>query len=288
MTARPGALPEPDEDYAHEMRWDGVRALAYIEDGRIRLFSRDAKEITRAHPELLPLARSVGRHELVLDGEIVAFDEQGGPPAFLLFDVLHVDAKTSIRLPYIARRGLLEDLVHADAHWDVPPYYSSGGGHVLEESRRLGLKGIVSKRLDSVYRPGRCGADWVKVDNARTQEVIVCGWKPGEGHRTDMIDALLVGVYEGGRLVYAGSVGAGLTEAAVGDLADRLAPLERAKPPFDEHLPREDTRGARWVEPVLVGEVQYAEWAGEHRLRHPSWRGTRADEKPREVTREEW
>ncbi|MEZ0076196.1 non-homologous end-joining DNA ligase [Planotetraspora sp. GP83] len=312
MLAQPGTMPEPDEWYAHEMKWDGVRALAYIEGGRLRLISRNAKDITAAYPETLGLARAVGGHDLVLDGEIVAFDERGRPSfealqprmhqrhevkiaqlmttvpvTFLLFDVLHVNAASSIAMPYTARRGLLEQLVERGAHWDVPPYYRDGGAHALAESRRLGFEGVVAKRLTSPYRPGRRSPDWVKVKNFRTQEVVVGGWKPGEGRRRGVIGSLLVGVYDQGRFRYAGSVGTGFTQATLRDLAERLAPLERDTPPYDEGPPREEARGAHWVEPVLVGEVQYAEWTGEHRLRHPSWRGIREDKDPEEVTREE-
>ncbi|WP_204055794.1 non-homologous end-joining DNA ligase [Microbispora corallina] len=313
MTAQLGPLPEPDRDYAHEMKWDGVRALAYVDGGRLRLISRNARDITEAYPEIAGLAGAVGGNDAVLDGEIVAFDEQGRPsfealqprmhqrnPAriaqlaaavpvtYLLFDVLHVNTAPAIAMPYSARRGLLDEIVRKGAHWDIPPYFRNGGAHVLAESRRLGLEGVVAKRLTSPYRPGRRSPDWVKVKNVRTQEVVVCGWKAGEGRRTGTIGSLLLGVHdERGRLRYAGSVGTGFTEAALRRIAERLAPLARRTPPFDEEPSREDARGAHWVEPLLVGEVQYAEWTGEHRLRHPSWRGFREDKNPEDVMREQ-
>ncbi|MEW9533450.1 non-homologous end-joining DNA ligase [Microbispora sp. NPDC049125] len=312
MTARLGTLPEPDEDYAHEMKWDGVRALAYVEDGRLRLVSRNAKDITAAYPETLGLATAVGGNDVVLDGEIVAFDERGRPSfealqprmhqrhewriarlmeavpvTYLLFDVLHVNTAPAVAMPYTARRGLLNEIIERGAHWDIPPFYRSAGPHVLAESRRLGLEGVVSKRLTSPYQPGRRSPDWVKVKNVHTQEVVVCGWRQGEGRRAGMVGSLLLGVHGPGGLRYAGSVGTGFTEATLRDLAARLAPLARATPPFGEEPPREETRGARWVEPVLVGEVQYAEWTGESRLRHPSWRGLREDKDPEDVIREE-
>jgi bifunctional non-homologous end joining protein LigD len=313
MMARLGRLPEPDEGYAYEMKWDGVRALAYVEDGRLRLISRNNKDITVAYPETLGLAGAVGGHEAVLDGEIVAFDQHGKPsfealqprmhqrhPAriarlratvpvtYLLFDVLHVDTAPAISMPYTARRGLLSELVRTGEHWDVPPYYVGNGHHVVTESRRLGLEGVVAKRLTSPYRPGVRSPDWVKIKNVRTQEVVVCGWRPGEGRRSGMIGSLLFGVHdESGRLRYVGSVGTGFTEATLRELAALLAPLQRDTPPFDEPPPWEEVRGAYWVQPALVGEVQYGEWTGEHRLRHPSWRGLREDKSPEEVIREE-
>lgn len=313
MTGQAGPLPERGEDYAFEMKWDGVRALAYLEGGRFRLISRNARDITVAYPETRGLAEAVGGHDVVLDGEIVAFDRRGrpsfealqprmhqrqavkiarlaavAPVAYLLFDVLHVDAEPVITRPYTARRELLEGLVTPGDHWDVPPYFRDDGARVLEESRRLGLEGVMAKRLASPYRPGRRSSDWVKVKNFRTQDVVVCGWRSGAGRRAGMIGSLLLGVYDrSGRLRYAGSVGTGFTEATLRELAVRLAPLRRDTPPFDEELPRADTRGAYWVHPVLVAEVRYGEWTGENRLRHPSWRGMREDKNPEDVVREE-
>ncbi|MBX6386473.1 MAG: non-homologous end-joining DNA ligase [Microbispora sp.] len=311
MLARPGRLPEPEGDYAYEMKWDGVRALGYVEGGTLRLVSRNGKDITAAYPELAGLADATGGHAAVLDGEIVAFDTRGRPSfealqprmhqrdplkirqllrttpvTYLLFDVLHVDAATMITTPYAERRRRLEDLVHAGPHWAVPPCYTGGGAHALADSRRLGLEGVVAKRLASPYRPGRRSPDWVKVKNVRTQEVVVGGWRPGEGRRADTVGALLVGVNDGGRLRYAGSVGTGFTDEALRRLGERLAPLRRDAPPF-EGITHEEAKGCRWVDPVLVGEVQFAEWTGDGRLRHPSWRGLRDDKDPGEVVRED-
>lgn len=313
MMGQAGPLPEPGDDYAFEMKWDGVRALAYIENGRIRLVSRNARDITVAYPETHGLAGAVGGHDVVLDGEIVAFDRRGrpsfealqprmhqrqaariarlavvAPVAYLLFDVLHVDAEPVIAMPYTARRELLEGLVTPGDHWEVPPYFRDDGPFAVAESRRLGLEGVMAKRLASPYRQGRRSPDWVKVKNFRTQDVVVCGWRPGAGRRAGMIGSLLLGVHDAdGRLRYVGSVGTGFTEAGLRELAVRLAPLHRETSPFDEEPPREDTRGAYWVRPALVGEVRFSEWTGEGRLRHPSWRGMREDKDPQDVVREE-
>ncbi|MEU8198248.1 non-homologous end-joining DNA ligase [Microbispora amethystogenes] len=311
MMARLGPLPEPQGDYAHEMKWDGVRALGYVEDGTLRLVSRNGRDITPAYPEIAGLAGATGGQATVLDGEIVAFDERGRPSfealqprmhqrdplrirhlvvttpvTYLLFDVLHVGAGTVIGAAYTERRRVLEDLVRAGSHWAIPPYYSGGGEQALADSRRMGLEGVVAKRLVSTYRPGRRSPDWVKVKNVRTQEVVVGGWRPGEGRRADTIGSLLVGVNDGGLLRYAGSVGTGFTDEALRRLGERLAPLRRDTPPFSG-ISREEARGCGWVEPVLVGEVQFAEWTGEGRLRHPSWRGLRDDKDPGEVVRAE-
>ncbi len=313
MLAQLGPLPPPGEDdaWGHEMKWDGVRALAYIEDAALRLISRNGKEVTVAYPELYPLAGAVGGHDVVLDGEIVAFDEAGRPSfsalqprmhqrreervrrlartvpvTYMLFDVLHIGSEPSIALPYVRRRELLESVVSTGARWQIPAWFQDDGAHAMELSRRLGMEGIVSKRLQSPYRPGRRTPEWTKVKNFRAQEVVIGGWTPGQGRRSSTIGSLLLGVHENTRLVYAGNVGTGFTEETLRELGEILAPLERPASPFDGPVPREQARHAHWVDPALVGEVQYAEWTPDGRLRHPSWRGLRDDKSPENITRE--
>ncbi|RJL33192.1 non-homologous end-joining DNA ligase [Bailinhaonella thermotolerans] len=311
MMAQLGALPSEGDEYGFEMKWDGVRALAYVEDGRVRFVSRNGKDVTVAYPELGGLGKALQGRSLVLDGEIVAFDETGRPsferlqprmhqrnPArilelvravpvsYLVFDLLHHEDGPVVGLPYETRRELLSAAVSRGERWDVPPFFVGDGAEVLGQSRRLALEGIVAKRLASPYRPGKRTAEWVKVKNYRAQEVVIGGWQPGEGRRAGSIGSLLLGVYDGSGLRYAGHVGTGFSEAALRELAERLAPLERETSPFADEVPREHARAARWVEPELVGEVQYAEWTADGRLRHPSWRGLRSDKAPEQVHRE--
>ncbi|MEQ4716252.1 non-homologous end-joining DNA ligase [Nonomuraea sp. B19D2] len=296
--------------WAVEMKWDGVRALAYIDDGAVRLMSRNNKDITPAYPELQLMAGATGGHAAVIDGEIVAFDETGRPsfealqprmhqrnPAaiaeltrsvpvtYMAFDILHLDDESTIARPYTRRRELLETTFTPGYRWEVPVWFADHAGLAFDSSRQLGLEGVVCKRMGSPYRPGRRSADWTKVKNVRAVEVVVGGWKPGGGRRSGMLGSLLLGAYDPqGRLRYVGHVGTGFTEAALRDLGERLAQLQRPDPPFDEPVPREHGRDARWVEPRLVGEVQYAEVTGDGRLRHPSWRGVRPDREPHEAT----
>jgi bifunctional non-homologous end joining protein LigD len=310
MLAQPGSLPSADQDaWAVEMKWDGVRALAYIADGTVRLMSRNAKDITAAYPELQLMAGATGRRQAVVDGEIVAFDEAGRPsfgalqprmhqrnPAaaaelahavpvtFMAFDLLHLGDDPLIRLPYTERRDLLETVFTPGYRWQVPVRFHDHAEDAFAASRRLGLEGVVCKRLDSPYRPGKRTPEWTKVKNVRAVEVVIGGWKPGSGRRSGTIGSLLLGSYDHeGRLRFIGHVGTGFTDAMLRDLHRRLTPLERPDPPFDEPVPREHARDAHWVEPVMVGEVQYAEVTGDNRLRHPSWRGLRPDRRPGEV-----
>jgi bifunctional non-homologous end joining protein LigD len=247
MMARTGDLPADDHGWAYEMKWDGLRALAYIGDMRVRLLSRTGQDITRDYPELGGLGAAVGRRQAVLDGEIVAL----GP------------------------------------RWQTPPSFTGeGGADVQAVSRQHGLEGIVAKRLASRYEPGKRTGSWLKVKNLRRQEVVVGGWKPGEGGRAGLFGSLLIGVQGDGGLQYAGHVGTGFTQEALQMLAQRLAPLRRATSPFASAVPPEHARPAVWVEPVLVIEVTFTGWTQAGRMRATSYQGLRTDKDPGDVIRE--
>ncbi|MGN9839421.1 non-homologous end-joining DNA ligase [Nonomuraea sp. H19] len=311
MLAQPGTLTSVQgTEWAVEMKWDGVRALAYIESGAVRLMSRNGNDMTPGYPELQLMAGATGGHPAVIDGEIVAFDEAGRPsfgalqprmhqrhPAavaelvkavpvtFMAFDILHLDDASSVPLPYTARRDLLENTFTPGYRWEVPVWFADDARHALRSSRQLGLEGVVCKRLASPYRPGKRTGEWLKVKNVSTVEVVIGGWQPGGGRRSGTIGSLLLGAHDRrGRLLYVGHVGTGFTEAMLRDLHARLTPLERPDPPFAEPVPREHARGAHWVEPQVVGEVQYAAVTADGMLRHPSWRGLRPDCAPADAT----
>lgn len=312
MLATAGALPPADVDdqWAFEMKWDGVRTLARVEGGRAVLTSRNDNDMTLAYPELRPLGEQLGTTQVLLDGEIVSFDAQGRPsfgrlqrrmhvssaavanrlaasdPAILLiFDILHLEGQSTLGLPYRDRRNLLEGLALSGPAWQTPPAFSGNGTEAVRVSQEQGLEGVVAKRLASFYTPGRRSPDWVKVKNIRTQEVILGGWRPGSGRREDAIGSLLLGLPGKDSLEYVGKVGTGFTQAALADLIKRLQPLSQETSPFGD-IPRADAREARWVQPSLVGEVVFTEWTSQGRLRHPAWRGLRPDKRPDQVTRE--
>jgi bifunctional non-homologous end joining protein LigD len=333
MLAVPGQLPPPAEDerWGYEMKWDGVRAVVYVEGGRVRVLSRNDRDVTGTYPELRALGPALGSRQCVLDGEIVAFDAEGRasfgalqprmhvtnpnqirrlteqvPVVYLIFDVLHLEGRSTLDRPYRERRELLESLELAGPSWQTPPYFPGAGAAALDMSRQARLEGVVAKRLGSRYEPGRRSADWLKVKSFRTQEVVVIGWKPGSGRREGGIGSLLLaanappgggagdgsgpagGAAAGGTpgLVYAGKVGTGFTQHMLAEAERRLRPLERATAPA-AGVPRDVARDAHWVEPRLVGEVAFAEWTRDGRLRAPSWRGWREDKEPGEVIREE-
>lgn len=308
MLAVPGPMPpeETQGEWAFEMKWDGVRALAYVDDG-LRLFARSGREITDVYPEPAGLADDVPAQEAIIDGEVVAFDAAGRPSfaalqtrmhglprtgpvapiAYLAFDVLRLDRRWLVEYPYRERRALLENLELAGSNWWTPPAFHGLGEAALRTSREQRLEGVVAKRLDSIYEPGRRSPAWVKVKNVRTQAVVVGGWRTGKDSRSSTFGSLLCGVHDDeGRLRYVGRVGSGFDGRTLHDLSRRLAELGRRTSPFDTEVPYEDTRDAHWVEPVLVGEVVFAGWTGDHRLWHPRWRGLRTDLDPLAVVRE--
>jgi bifunctional non-homologous end joining protein LigD len=314
MLATAGPLPPPEQDrrYAYEFKWDGVRAVAHVDRGSARLLSRNDHDVVGAYPELDELWRSLSGRRVVLDGEVVATDPVSGrisfgalqsrmhvtdrfrarrlatstPVTYLVFDVLYLDGRSSTSLTYVQRRELLAGLRLAGPRWAVPPSFTGGGSDVLAASREQQLEGVMAKQLVSAYEPGRRTGSWVKVKNVRAQTVVVGGWTPGQGNRTGTVGALLVGIPGPEGLEYAGNVGTGFSRAALADLLSRLQRRERATSPFTGPVPARAGTGARWTVPELVGEVEYAEWTRDGRLRHPTWRGLRPDRSPADVERE--
>jgi bifunctional non-homologous end joining protein LigD len=311
MLARPGSLPRKDDGCVYEIKWDGVRAIAYSTPGELRLESRNLKEITGSYPELARLNRALSSHAAILDGEIVAFDEHGrpsfaalqrrmhvgsatqakrlakaAPVTYMIFDLLWLDGHSLMGLSYEQRRELLDALALRGESWQTPEHLRGRGRDVLEATAEQQLEGIVAKRLDSSYEPGARGSSWIKIKNVERQELVIGGWLPGEGRRERRIGALLVGVYDpDGAFRYAGRVGTGFNDAELERLGKLLAPFKREDTPFGagERPPR----GAVFVEPELVAEIEFTEWTSAGVLRHPSYKGLREDKDAREVVRED-
>lgn len=310
MLATLGTLPPEHEDerYAYEMKWDGVRILAHVQRDGVRLVARSGADVTVTYPELADLGSSLPGRTAWLDGEVVVLGADGTtdfgalqsrmhvssaakartlaavrPVTYLIFDVLEVDGDDTTRLPYAKRRELLESLGMQGPHWQTPPAFFGGGADVREASVRLGLEGVVAKRVDSPYRVGRRSSEWIKVKNFHTQEVVIGGWTPGEGRRSVFFGSLLLGLPTRGGLRYVGNVGSGFTEEMLYDLRARLRDLAQPTSPFVGPVDPRRARAARWVRPELVAEVSYAQLTADGRLRHPVWRGLRPDKRPAEV-----
>jgi bifunctional non-homologous end joining protein LigD len=314
MLAVAGTLPRDDAGWAYEFKWDGIRAISYVDGGRIRIMSRNGNDLTGSFPELRALGERLGSQQVVMDGEIVAFDEEGRPRfqrlqprihavdgakakrladaqpvVYVIFDLLYVDGRSLVAEPYEERRRRLEALGidrNRGASWTLSPRFDGPGADILEASKSQGLEGVLAKRLDSPYLPGRRSPTWTKVKNILMQEVVIGGWTPGAGHRQGRFGSLLLGIPGDGGLEYVGQVGTGFSDAALDDLMESLNSHETGNSPFVDEVPRQYRKVATWTEPTLVGEVNFSEWTGDGRMRHPSWRGLRDDKTAKEVRRE--
>ena len=306
MLATAGPVPR-GPGWAFEFKWDGVRAIVAAAGGAVQLTSRLGNDVTAGYPELAGIGALTGGRPVLLDGEIVALDAAGRPDfgllqdrmhvrhpspelrgripvSFYAFDLLHLDGTSLLAATYDERRARLEALQPVGPVLVPPSYADLGGDQLLEVARGHGLEGVVAKRRAGRYEPGRRSSGWVKTALSRTQEVLVGGWTAGEGRRVRTFGSLLLGAHDAeGRLRYLGHVGTGFRDTVLDDLMARLRPLARRTSPFDETVPREHARHARWVEPVLVGEVEYRLITRDGRLRHASWRGLRPDRAPGEV-----
>lgn len=314
-------------DWAYEMKWDGVRAVCYLAGGRAKILSRRGRDVTTSYPEIAEALAEVNVHDAVLDGEIVAPDENGRPsfarlqqrmnlgkPAdialarkaapvqLVVFDLVHRDGRSLVKCRYRQRRTGLEELTAgADGvrlsdqvgRIQIPPVFEGDLSSALDASQTLGLEGVVAKRVDSVYQAGSRGRTWLKIKNVSTQEVVIAGWRTGQGRRSDTVGSLLMAVPTGKTpadqsstdptmLRYAGRVGTGFSDAELDRLHRQFAEVATDHIPITD-VPTLDARDAHWIEPVWVGEVTYAEWTTDHRLRSPVWRGWRPDKSPADV-----
>ncbi len=312
MLARAGGLPE-GAGWAFEVKWDGVRALVRSEPGRMTLHARSGGDITARYPEIARMNRALHEHSALLDGEVVAFDAQGRPSfqalqrrmhlenesrvrrlaaevpvTFVAFDLLWLDGRSLMALPYTARSEQLHALLLDGDHWQAPEPHEDGAA-LLAAAERLGLEGVVAKRRDAPYAPGRRSAAWTKVKLRRSADLVIGGWVEGAGGRAGRIGALLVGEPSGdGRLRYAGRVGTGFSDRALDDLATRLEPLSCERSPFEPAARGAGPpRGGHWLLPQLTAGVGFTERSEDGMLRHPVWLGLRDDGSARLVLDDE-
>jgi len=304
MLATTGELPLGSE-WAYEFKWDGVRALAVIAGGAMRLYARSGADVTKGYPELAPLGAALagaGITDAVLDGEVVVLDEHGRPSFtalaermhvrergrtqqlaatlpvnYMIFDVLRANGTDVCPVPYAQRREWLEALAGGlgAGRWIVPPIFADGSA-TLAVARAESMEGVVAKRLDSAYRPGVRSPDWIKFKCEYDGSYLVGGWRTGRRE----LGALLVGELGQDGLRYRGRVGGGISAAVERDLLARLAGLRVADSPFAEPLPREDARGAFYTTPTLTVEVRYGNLTPDGRLRFPRFVRLRPEERP--------
>ncbi len=303
------------EGWAFEVKWDGVRALTFIPPGGgpVRIVGRNGTDFTDRYPELSGIGASLdGCGGVVLDGEIVAVDAAGRPSferlqhrmhvvgavevrrrmtevpvSYAVFDLCWLHGRSVLDRPWTERRALLDKLpLEGGSAWQVPGARLGHGADLQAATREAGFEGVMAKRTDSAYEPGRRCRTWLKVKNVRRQEVVVGGWVGGEGARAGRIGALLIGVYDDdGKLLPCGKVGTGFTDEVLADLQRRLRALEVGRSPFARRVPEE--RVAHFSRPELVAEVAFTEWTSAGTLRHPSYQGLRHDKGAGDVRREE-
>ena len=310
MLATAGGKPFDDPKWTFEVKWDGVRTFAYLGGEKTRLVSRRGREVNVQYPELLEMHGLLAGDNALVDGEIVVLEKDGrpsferlqsrftlakpserdvkaNPVIFIAFDLLWLDGESLLERPLEERVQALHRVLVPGPRVQNSVMFEREGKKLFDEVKKRGLEGVIAKRKGSKYVPGRRTKDWMKIKAVNQQDCVIIGWSPGEGRREGAIGALLVGVYKDGKLIYAGHAGTGFTERTLKMLEEKLAPLETDKPPITPP-PRDqvDLRGARWVRPELVCEVEYLEFTSQFRMRAAVFKGLRPDKAPEDCVYE--
>jgi bifunctional non-homologous end joining protein LigD len=307
MLARLAYMPANQDNWGFEVKWDGIRAILYSgkRPGAITLENRNLRDITFKYPELHPLAGL----NAVVDGEIVALDDNGRPSferlqgrmhlsteagvrqrmndipvRFMAFDLIWHAGRDLSELPYTERRAALEALDLNGDCWQTPGWRRGDGSALLQAARDQALEGVMAKRLESPYCPGKRTKHWLKIKVKQNQEFVVGGWQPGEGRRENTVGSLLLGYFDDGAFRYAGKVGTGFKEHDLRMLVRELKPRRRTTSPFVP--PPVPPRGVIFAEPELVAEIEFTEWTREGILRNPAYKGLRDDKQAEAVVRE--
>jgi bifunctional non-homologous end joining protein LigD len=297
--------PPSSDDWLFEIKWDGVRAIAYIDNGHLRLESRNGRAIERQYPELSVLPHEISAKTAILDGEIAALDERGlpsfellqrritvgdasaiatlarkHPVIFFVFDLLYLDGRDLRGTPLIERKRLLKEIVKPDDVLRYSDHFAGNGAELFAAAKAQGLEGIVGKRAKSFYESRRT-SDWVKWKITESGSFVLCGFTRGE---RDLFGALVLGIYDHGKLTWAGNVGTGFDHKTMRMIHDKLAPLATPDSALEPNklLPREVT----WTRPELVCEVKFSNWTEDGRLRAPVWMGFRPDIDPQDCVRD--
>jgi len=304
MLATPTTSVPAGEGWLHEVKWDGMRILADVHEGRLVLTSRNGNDVTASFPELAGLEGAYD--DMLLDGEVVALDAgrpsfaalaermhvqdrrkaerlaATRPVTFMVFDLLRLFGQDLTSQPLSARRELLERLDLDGRHWQVPPVYTDGV-ELYRATLEQGLEGVVSKRASSPYLPGRRSAEWLKLPHRTTVSAVVGGWRPEKTNDAGRLGAVLLGLPTAEGWRYAGRMGSGIAGAAQRQLMELLEPLRVPESPFCDPVPAIDARGAVWVRPEVVVEARVLEMTRDGRLRQPAYLGVRTDLSPEDL-----
>ncbi len=312
MKAVSGELPS-GADWSYEIKWDGMRILAFLDEDGLRLQSGNLLDATASFPELAGLVEATrGIDSIIFDGEVVAFGDDGrpnfgrlqdrmhvkdptearrralaNPVSYVVFDLLHVNGSDTMRVPLEDRRTLLERVLEAGPHWRVTDVHTDAPAELLDIVTDRGLEGLIAKQSSSRYLEGRRSSAWRKIKPRLRQEFVVGGWTEGRNGRDGMIGSLLVGHYDDtGALRSAGSVGSGFDARSLAEWRQLVVEYARDDSPFAGSQPPTLGRTLHWLDPELVVEVAFGEWTNDGNLRHPSYLGRRVDKDPRAVVRE--
>src|SRR5580698_373229 len=295
--------PTDSPDYLYEIKFDGIRTLAFIDAGTTKLFARSGRDISREYPELAALAKRVAARQAILDSEIVVlapdgrssfqrlqsrFGVQGpskelqhqAPPTLYLFDLLYCDGYDLRRTPLIERKKLLTQIVRVTDQVRISEHHTGEGRALFAVAMQKGLEGIIGKRAHSGYPDGR-STEWLKFKGVQEIDGVIGGWTAPRGSR-EFFGSLLVGLYDGSELKFTGGVGTGFTRESEKSIYEKLKKLAMPRCPFTPE-PRTKEE-AHWVAPKLVARVGYAEWTSDRQLRQPRFLGLQPDRSPKEST----
>jgi bifunctional non-homologous end joining protein LigD len=287
-------------DWVFESKFDGWRALARVDAGSLHLISRNRHSLDDMFPELLT-AEGLRAGACLIDGEIVALDEEGNPRfqllqnrlkgkggggagrmVFYAFDLLYLDGYDLTPCSLLDRKAQLQRILPKQGAWRYSEHFAARGKEIFRQAVKLGLEGVVAKRADSPYRGGR-GPDWLKIKSKLRQEIVICGYTEPRRSRI-LFGSLVAGLYRDGKLHFVGHVGGGFNVKLLKEVHAFMQPLETSKCPFAE-VPKTN-EAVRWVKPKLVAEVEFAEWTGDDRMRQPIFMGLRPDKDPKSCVRE--
>ena len=290
------AEPFDGGDWVFEVKWDGFRIVARIEDGEVTLFSRGGKDVTKTYPAVAAALTKVKR-TAVLDGELVALDDKGRSRFQLLqraqkekarlrycvFDLLFFDGEDLRARPLLERKRGLKAMLPQDAALKYSAHVAAKGKSFFQKAKRAGLEGIMAKRAEGLYYSGKRTREWLKIKTTFRQEVVIVGFTPPEGSRR-YFGSLVLALRDRGKWTYAGRAGTGFDSASLKTIHDRMRPLIRREKPFAERVPEE--KATTWLKPELVGEVKFTEWTEDGQMRHPAFMGLRSDKRATDVVRE--
>lgn len=295
--------PPPGDQWFHELKFDGYRMLCHLNNGSVKFWSRNKKDWTHKFPNVGKAVKALPVSSAILDGEIVAVDSSGRASfqrlqqslgkadssyVFQIFDLIYLEGFNLTKTPLVDRKSVLAELLESVSE-KSPLRYSDhvvgNGAKFFEQACAYAIEGTVSKRADSTYESAR-SRSWLKIKCLKRQEFVIAGYLPSEKGFPGF-GAILLGVYEKGKLIYAGRAGTGFTIQQRLDLRKKLDRLVRASSPFAEKPKDPGLRNAVWASPKLVGEVRFTEWTEDGSVRHPSFQGLREDKKASDVVREE-